>query len=354
MPTSLDAVKERWSVYASEAYGRELGVAWWDAGPEIQKYRNRRVSGNPEVTWVQYTLSKYFDGRLPLARCLSLGCGNGGLERQLASLGAFEFCHAYDAAEGAIQWAKKRAGQLGIDNIDYRIADVNELTLPAATYDAVWISLAMHHFEALEHINLQIKSALKPGGLLILQEYVGPSRFQFPSRQKEAINLCLSLLPRPYRIRTRNAVDREIRRSVQVRRDFVRRLVDKIRDGDLIGAISRRLLLYRQSFGQQVSEKKFVTFPTARDVIASDPSEAIRSDEIIEVLQRYFEIVEKKDWGGNIVQYLLADIAGNFIDDKLEHGQAYLRMILNIEETFLQTGELESDYTYIVARPLAA
>jgi hypothetical protein len=51
---------------------------------------------------------------------------------------------------------------------------------------------------------------------------------------------------------------------------------------------------------------------------------------------------------------LLADIAGNFVDEKHEHGQAYLRMLINIEETFLQSGEFESDFTYIVARPLDA
>lgn len=33
------------------------------------------------------------------------------------------------------------------------------------------------------------------------------------------------------------------------------------------------------------------------------------------VLQEYFQIVEKRDWGGNIVQFLLHGIAGNFSDD---------------------------------------
>jgi hypothetical protein len=89
-------------------------------------------------------------------------------------------------------------------------------------------------------------------------------------------------------------------------------------------------------------------------VIAGDPSEAVRSDEIVEVLKQDFEIIEKKDWGGNILQFLLADIAGNFVDEKNEHAKSYLRMLINIEETLLQSGEFESDFAYIVARPLDA
>jgi 2-polyprenyl-3-methyl-5-hydroxy-6-metoxy-1,4-benzoquinol methylase len=354
MTIDIDAVNKYWGAFISESHRRNKRVAWWEAGPEIRNHKNRTVSGNPDVNWVQYTLSKYFNARLPLARCLSLGCGGGGLERELASLGAFEHCDAYDVSEGAIRLARERADQLGIKNITYQIADINELTLPPNSYDAVWTSQAMHHFEALEHINQQIRRALKPEGLFILQDYVGPSRFQFPSRQKEVVNLCLSLLPAQYRVRTKAAVDREIRRSMKVGNNFVQRLIDKIRDGDLIGAIQRRLLLYKSQITHQVSEKKLINFPTARDVMAADPSEAIRSDEIVEVLQQDFEIIEKKDWGGNILQFLLADIAGNFVDERHEHAPAYLRMLINIEETFLQCGEFESDFTYIVARPLDA
>jgi 2-polyprenyl-3-methyl-5-hydroxy-6-metoxy-1,4-benzoquinol methylase len=351
MPTDIDAVNKYWSAYNSEFHGKNKQVAWWEAGPEIHNYKNRKVSGNPDVNWTQYTLNKYFNAKLPLARCVSLGCGGGGLERQLASLGAFQHCDAYDVSEGAIRLARERADQLGIKNITYHIADINELALTPNSYDAVWIAQAMHHFEALEHINQQIRRALKPHGLFILQDYVGPNRFQFPARQKEVVNLCLSLLPAQYRLRMKAAVDREMRRSMKVGSNFVQRLIDKIRDGDLIGAIQRRLLMYRTQTGHHVPEKKFINFPSARDVIAADPSEAIRSDEIVEVLQQDFEIIEKKDWGGNILQFLLADIAGNFVDEKHEHAQAYLRMLINIEETFLQSGEFESDFTYIVARP---
>ncbi len=71
--------------------------------------------------------------------------------------------------------------------------------------------------------------------------------------------------------------------------------------------------------------------------------------EMIGVLQRDFEIVETREWGGNLLQFLLDGIAGNF-SEKDSHSQALLSMLVNIEDTLLQCGELKSDFAYIVAR----
>jgi len=277
----------------------------------------------------------------------------GGSDGKGEQLHPFQHCDAYDIAEGSIRAATKLAEAEGFDNIIYHVADVNKVTLPSESYDAVWIASAMHHFEALEHICQQIRKALKSKGLLVLNEYVGPNRFQFPSRQKEVANLCLHLLPARYRVTVQEAVSLELERTPFKKgaRWFISRLIDKAKDGDLAGAIQRRLLAYKAKLSGQSPEKKFVTFPSPRDVIAADPSEAVRSDEIVEVLQRDFEIVEEKEWGGNVLQFLLAGIAGNFSNED-PCSQALLRMLISIEETLLQCGEFESDLAYIVARPL--
>ncbi len=87
-----------------------------------------------------------------------------------------------------------------------------------------------------------------------------------------------------------------------------------------------------------------------RDVIAADPSEAIRSEDIVHVVQEYFKIVQKRDWGGNLLQFLLKDIAGNFRAED-PHASEYLKMLTNIEDTFVKCGEFASDFTYLVATP---
>ena len=68
------------------------------------------------------------------------------------------------------------------------------------------------------------------------------------------------------------------------------------------------------------------------------------------MLCHYFEIVEYKPMDGSILQFLLADIAGNFAD---EEGRKLLDMLFIIEDTLMAVGDLGSDFAYIVAAPKA-
>ncbi len=354
MATDTKITAQHWNNQTARFAGRKAGLSWGDAGPAIHHHINRRISGDSEIDWLVYTLNKYFSGRLPLANCLSLGCGSGVLERALAKHHVFQHCDACDVAEGALQEARRLAQENQLSTIRYYAADINKIELPAGVYDAVWIHHAMHHFEALEHICRQISQSLKPGGLLILNEYIGASHFQFPERQKEVINLCLGLLPAPYRTVMPEQIEMEMERTPFKKgvRWACSRLIDKVRDGDLINVICRRFKAYRSLATGRSTEKKSVIFPTRRDIIQIDPSEAVRSDEIEKVLQDDFEIVEKKDWGGNVLQFLLSGIAGRFSGED-PRSQDLLNMLITVENTLLACGEFKSDFSYIVARPKA-
>jgi SAM-dependent methyltransferase len=350
--SDTERTNQLWSRHSAQFSGRETGLFWLEK-PEIQRSINSKISGDPNTNWIQYTLRTYFAGRLPLAKCLSLGCGEGRLERTLALLNTFQGCDAYDLAEGSIQLARRQALEKGLNTISYQVTDINKMKLPVGIYDAVWIDSALHHFEALEHICQQLRQALKPDGLLILNEYIGPSRFQFPARQKEIANLCFQLLPTRYRFLIDEAVELEGERSPFQKGAgwFISRLIDKLRDGNLLDTLQRRILLYRSKISGRELEEKHINFPSAHDVIAADPSEAIRSGEIVEVLQKNFVIVEQKMWGGNVFQFLLAGIAGNFREDD-PLSQELLCMLIKIEESLMHCGEFQSDFAYLVARPL--
>ncbi|MGH9337541.1 MAG: hypothetical protein ACRD21_27645 [Vicinamibacteria bacterium] len=93
---------------------------------------------------------------------------------------------------------------------------------------------------------------------------------------------------------------------------------------------------------------KFV--PMTRDQWkAADPSEAVRSDEIIPLLRKYFRTVDVRYTGGSIMQFALFDIAGNFYEDN-EETRDILDMLFKIEEVLTKHDDVPQDYAVIVAK----
>lgn len=335
------------------AYHWDTVESWegWVRIPAVWRRLNAKVSGNPDTEWYSYVVNAHLAGRVPVPRCLSLGCGRGWLERRLAGLEVFESCDAYDVSPASIDAARQLSLSEGYDHITYTVADINQLDLPQSTYDVVWVNSAMHHFERLEHICGQIQQSLKPQGLLVLNEYVGPCRFQFSVRQQEVIDAAFRLLPRRYRALTRQQAAATLDRSPRRRglRWTATRLEDKLRDGDLLPALRRRWEAWRAVRSDQENLYRLV-FPTARDIAAADPSEAARSSEIMRIVSDSFDVLERKDLGGTLLQFLLNGIAVTFCSDDPE-AQSWLNLMFQIEDTVLTAGDLQSDFVLVVARP---
>lgn len=329
-----------WDHHAKTYSGRKTGLFFWEVD-EVMRQLNRRISGDPSVEWQQHALDVHFAGRLPLQRCLSLACGTGELERKLARGGAFRACDACDISPASIDIARRTAAREDLE-INYFVADINQLRLREQHYDAVWAFGALHHFVNLEQVFAQLRRCLKPDGLLCFHEYVGPSRFQFPARQKEVVNLCLRLLPRRYRRLSPEAVQVESEKMAAL----------ESRAGSIVHRL-KKLLGREQSGKAKASTEAFreeAGFPSAAAVEADDPSESIRSQDILEILERDFEIVERRDSGGTILQFLLSGIAGNFSDQD-PCSIRLIQTLATVEDALIACGELESDLCYVVARP---
>jgi hypothetical protein len=95
--------------------------------------------------------------------------------------------------------------------------------------------------------------------------------------------------------------------------------------------------------------KTEVVRPAEKEVYAVDPSESIRSDEIVPLLEERFEIVYRADFGGTLLQFVLADIAGNF-DPADPKDVAMIDLVCLYEKTLIDTGVLPSDFVYLVAK----
>ena len=191
------------------------------------------------------------------------------------------------------------AGQL-----HYEVADINRMLLPEGTYDFIVAKMSLHHFEDLDHLYGQIRRALKPGGVFMFNEYVGPTRFQWTPVQLEVANKVLNTLPDAFR--------------------------HSACSGEQLVSICR---------------------PTIEEMIDMDPSEAVNSEQIIPLLPKYFEILEHKKYGGTLLHLLLNHVMANFDTSEPLHATV-LKMIFLYEQTMIEHGILDSDFCYVVARPL--
>lgn len=281
------------------------GVRHWTELAQVQDVINRRVSGDAGIDPYLWFLRKYLDGRLPVGRALTIGCGGGDLERGLAQYGFAERHDAFDVAPGAIEKARAAAEKAELAHVRYSVADGNELTLEPGHYDVAFGVHSIHHIERLERVFEQVARSLRTGGLFFMNEFVGPTRFQWSDRQLEVVNGLLRAIPAAFR---RSTVSGE--------------------------------------------RKEQVPRPSVAEMIAADPSEAVRSAEILEVASAYFEIVEVRPYGGTVLQLLLDDIAGNFAPPAGK-GPELLAAICDLEWALVASGDLPSDFAVVVARPKA-
>jgi SAM-dependent methyltransferase len=293
---------EHWGEEAREkAEGEDWQGLYWQSHVLTQRHINRAIAGGTDENWVNFTKRRFFPQRAQLA--LSLGCGYGALERHALQVEIAERFEASDLSPEAVEVARSEAESAGLgDRVTYEVADLNELELEGGRYDAVFAAQSLHHVEALEHVLDEIQGSLTDGGLFVVNEYVGPVRFQFPDERLPLMNQLLLALPESHR---RN-----------------------LRTGKL---------------------KTEVVRPDEEEVRRVDPSESIRSDEILPLLEERFEIVYRADFGGTLLQFVLADIAGNF-DPAEERDVALVDLLSVYEQTLIEQGVLPSDFTYLVAK----
>src|SRR4051794_24375200 len=207
----------------------------------VRRYINESVSGSPDCWPIDWLRSRLQTRRF--SNALSLGCGDGPLERDLV---AKEMCSGMlgiDISSEALKHARAKASALGLNGIEYRQGDLNALDLSGQTFDAVFAHQSLHHVENLEGCLAATASVLRPGGLLYLDEYVGPARREWTPESIAAANRVYLSLP------------------------------SRVRGEKTLGA------------------------PIDRH----DPTEAVRSSEILPVLQRHFRIEERRDYGGNFL-----------------------------------------------------
>lgn len=65
----------------------------------------------------------------------------------------------------------------GITNVDFRLADAEDLPFEDAAFDLVTCRIAPHHFPRVRRFVEEAARVLKPGGLLVVQDQVSPEDY---------------------------------------------------------------------------------------------------------------------------------------------------------------------------------
>jgi SAM-dependent methyltransferase len=259
---------------------------WWIL-PAVRSRWNAKITGDPAQPYEGYVVDNYLRGRTGLQLC-SLGSGSCSHEMAFARHSAFELVECVDIAGTLLAKAAAQAKQEGLTNMRFEVRDVNRQPWPTAAYDVILFHSALHHFRQVEAVVGHVWQALRPGGLLILNDYVGPNRLQWTPAQLAAANQLLRQLP----------------------------------------ATHRRRYMARQL-------KTRISGPGRLRMLVADPSEAVESEAILPAIRRRFATLEEKPLGGNLLTLVLKDIAHHFLPED-PATQALLRQLFAAEDAFLQ------------------
>jgi 2-polyprenyl-3-methyl-5-hydroxy-6-metoxy-1,4-benzoquinol methylase len=228
---------------------------------------------------------------------VSIGCGVGNLERDLIRQGIVSEVTGIDVSETCIQKAVELAGEAGyLSQITYECRDAHEWLRGASDLAAVFFHGSLHHLDHLDELLGLARRSLRPDGFLFLDEYVGRSRDEWRLRDLLLHNILYYLLPK------------------SVRR---------------VGRIRAPINYY-------------------------DPTEAIRSSQIEGAVEAHFEVLERRDYGGN----LLSIIYGNLLrpsqgSDPAEFEES-VAFLLDVEDVLLRHPRLTRSQSYctvILAQP---
>lgn len=260
----------------------------WLCEPAVRRYVNACVTGDPNVWPIDGLASRLGHP----GHAISLGCGDGMLDRQLRERGICDSLEGVDISSKSLQVARLRAEEQGLTGMEYALGDLNRLALEPGSCDLAVFQQSLHHVADLEGCLGEVRKALRARGLVYLDEYVGPSRSEW--------SRCL--------LRKADEIFQALPRSIRRR---------------------RRLQL-----------------PVDR----GDPSEAIRSSEIVREISARFEVELRRDYGGTFLSVIFPHLDLDAL--AASQREEVLELLIEAERRAVSEGA-PAYYTVIMARKTA-
>ncbi len=272
-------------------------LAFWQS-PVVRAAINRRITGDPELG-PETHFARRHGPSIVAPHVLSLRASDAKLEVALIEAGSSEHVTGLDDEQGRVDFAAGRVPEPLRDRIAFRLGTLDRWE-PPEPLGAVVCRSFLHRRADLESVLDRLAAILAPGGLLFVEDFVGPSQFQWTDAQLEAINRLLARLP-----------------------------------PDLLTDLS----------SEDGQPKLSVERPSLARRIAAGSQEAVRSEEILPVLDARFERVEVCPYGGAVFHQLFSRIMGNFTERPDLVG-----VLMEVDALLTDAGVVDSDYVWGVWR----
>lgn len=301
----MDAIKKKISLHWS-AKSKAMGpkrIRWWES-PLIRRHYNRMVSGVETESLLD--VAKRKAGGWIFSEGVSVGCGNGSKEMELIRGGLVQFFHLFELSEVRVQHGMELARQLGLeDRVVFRSDDCFE-AFPDNSVDFVHWNNSLHHMMDVEQAVRWSRGILKKGGMFYMDDFVGPSRFQWSDNSLSLASRIRSVLPERYLISPYHPKENKV----------------------MLPRILRR--------------------PDPEKLAERDPSEAAQSDLILECVRKYFPEAEITLTGGVVYSLVLEDVLHN-LDEEDEHDRSVLNLLMIMDELYTGNPDYESLYATALA-----
>lgn len=267
---------------------------YWNDYEFVYRSMNKRISGTTDNNWYQYYINTH-PGKT-FKKALFINCGNGWVEREMYRTGLFKEAVGVDYLQILVDEAQAKANQENLPLRYYQL-DINTANIPEGDYDLVVNHAGCHHIAYLNKVLHKVCELMPEDGYYLNFDFVGPHRNQYPYSQWSEIFQLNESLPK-----------------------------------DL-----------RQELG----------YPHLPTMLATDPTEAIHSELILEYTNRYFIIEDHKRVGGALAYPILTFNKG--LQKAAADTQAeWLKYVMDKDWEFTMKYPQTSMFDYFIGKPKKA
>lgn len=193
----LKTASEFWNARARQP--ETVSLRWWQS-KQVLRHVNKKICGQPMdgfAAGVRRWLRSEIGDRT-LDHAISVGCGSGGKEIWFIQDDLVNEFDLFEISQKRVDVGVDKAQRAGLaDRMHFFVADAFTCA-EAGKYDLVHWDSAMHHMLDVPAAVEWSWRVLKPGGYIVINDYIGPDRFQISDRNLEVASRVLRSLPQEF------------------------------------------------------------------------------------------------------------------------------------------------------------